>query len=199
MLDNLQSIAQETRCQLLDPPETDPVQYISNHPWIERLFKRYRVDVSHPETQLVYFRLTRRIQPSISSLRNEVQEHLKSTLLSRLMVSDLTLATYSIHRPILTSRYSWFMYDPTPRYDPTAGTPLNHVYPLRITLERFILLHSKLILSFLNALNLWLPAHTESHLSDAKLLGGGAAYPARPKLISQSMVDRYVKAATLMP
>jgi len=62
-------------------------------------------------------------------------------------------------------------------------------------LELFILLDSKHIFSFLNALNLWLPAHTECHLSDTKLLGAGAAHPARPKLISKSMLDRYVKAA----
>ena len=76
---NLQSIAQENRCQLLDPPVTDPVQYISNHPWIERLSKRYRVDVLYRETWLAYFRLTRSIQSSISLPRNEVQAHLKST------------------------------------------------------------------------------------------------------------------------
>jgi hypothetical protein len=46
MLNTLQSIAQEIRSQLLDSPETDPVQYISNHPGIDRLSKRYRVDVS---------------------------------------------------------------------------------------------------------------------------------------------------------
>jgi len=137
----------------------------------------------------VYSRLIQRIQPSISSLRNEVQAHLKSTLLSRLMVSDLTPHTYSIHRPILTSSHSLLTYDPTP------GMPMNRVYPLRIALEPFILLHSKHIFSFLNALNLWLPAHTECHLSDTKLLGAGAAHSARPKLISDSMLDRYVKAA----
>jgi hypothetical protein len=31
MLNNLQSIAKEHRYQLLDVPETDPAQYISNH------------------------------------------------------------------------------------------------------------------------------------------------------------------------
>jgi hypothetical protein len=41
MLNNLQSIAQENRSQLLDPPETDPVHYISNHPWIDSQSKRY--------------------------------------------------------------------------------------------------------------------------------------------------------------
>jgi len=189
ILNNLQSIAQENPCQLLDSPDTDPVQYISNHPGIDRLSKPYRVDESYPGTRLAYSRLTRRIQPSISSLRNELQAHLKFTHLSRLMVSDLTPHTYSIHRPILTCSHSLFIYDPTP------GTPLNRVYPLWIALERFILLHSKYIFSFLNALNLWLPAHRECHLSDTNLLGAGAAHPARPKLISESMFDWYVKAA----
>ena len=177
MLNHCQSIAQENRSQLLDSPETDPVQYIANHPWIDRLSKRYRVDASYPETRLAYSRLTRWIQPSISSLRNEVQAHLISTLLSRLMVSDLTPHAYSIHRPILTRSHSLLTYDPTP------GTPLNRVYPLRIALERFILLHSKHIFSILNALNLWLPALTECHLSDSKLFSAGAAHPARTQLI----------------
>jgi len=106
MLNNLQSIAQENRSQLLDSPETDPVQYISNHPGIDRLSKQYRVDISYPKTWLAYSRLSSRIQPSISSLRNEVQAHHKSTLLSRLMVSDLTPHAYSIHWPILTSSHS---------------------------------------------------------------------------------------------
>ena len=52
MLNNLQSIAKENRNQCLDFPETDPVQYISNHPGIERLSKRYPVDVSYPDTRL---------------------------------------------------------------------------------------------------------------------------------------------------
>ena len=59
MLNHCQSIAQENRSQLLDSPETDPVQYIANHPWIDRLSKRYRVDASYPETRLAYSRLTR--------------------------------------------------------------------------------------------------------------------------------------------
>ena len=137
----------------------------------------------------MYFRLTRSIQPSMSSLRNDVQAQLNSTLLARLMVADLTPHAYSIHRPMLTCRYSLLTYDPTPGYDPTQGKPLNHVYPLHITLERVILLHSKHIFSFLNALNLWLPAHTECHLSDTELLGAGAAHPAQAKLISESMLD----------
>jgi hypothetical protein len=105
------------------------------------------------------------------------------------MVSDLTPHAYSIHRPILTSSHSLLAYDSTP------GTPLSREYPLRIALEQFILLHSEHIFSFLNALNLWLPAHTECHLSDIKLLGAGVTHPAHPKLISESMLDRYVKAA----
>jgi len=102
MMNILQSIAQENRCQLLNSPETDPVQYISNHPGIERLSKQYGVDVSYPEIQLTYSRLTQKIQPIISSLRNEVQAHLRSTLLSSVMVLDLTLHAYSIQRLILT-------------------------------------------------------------------------------------------------
>jgi hypothetical protein len=86
------------------------------------------------------------------------------------MVSDLTPHAYSNHRPILTRSHSLLTYDPAP------GTPLNRVYPLRIALERFILLHSKHIFSFLNALNLWLPALTECHLSDSKLFSVGAAH-----------------------
>jgi len=37
MLNNLQSIAQENHSQLLDSPETVPVEYIANHPGIDRL------------------------------------------------------------------------------------------------------------------------------------------------------------------
>jgi len=162
MLKNLQLIAQEYHSQLLNSPETDPVQNISNHPGIDRLSKRHRVDVLYPGTQLAYSRLTQRIQLRISLLRNEVQTHLKSTLLSRLMVSDLTLHAYSIHRPLVTSRDLFLTYDPTP------GTPQNCVHTLRIAFERFILLHSKHIFSFLNALNLLVPAHTECHLSETK-------------------------------
>jgi hypothetical protein len=62
---------------------------------------------------------------------------LRSTLLSRLMVSDLTPHAYSMQRPILTSR------DPLLTHDPTAGTRLNCAYPLGITFEWFISLHSK--------------------------------------------------------
>jgi hypothetical protein len=59
MLNNLQSIAQENGFQHLDSHETDAVPYFSNHPGIDRLSKRYRVDVSYPETRLAYSKLTR--------------------------------------------------------------------------------------------------------------------------------------------
>ena len=59
MLNNLLWVAQENRSKLLDSPETDPVQYVANHPWIERLSMRSRVDASYPETRLAYSRLTR--------------------------------------------------------------------------------------------------------------------------------------------
>jgi len=77
MLNHLQSIAKENRYQLLEFPETDPAQYISNHPGIERRSKQYRVDESYPETQVAYSRLIRRIQPSISLLSNEIQALLR--------------------------------------------------------------------------------------------------------------------------
>jgi len=105
-----------------------PIQLgISNHPGIERLSMRYGVDVSYAETGLAYYRLTRSIQLSISSLRNGVQAHLKDTMLSSLMVSDLKPHAYSIQRRHLTCRHSVFSYAPTPRR----------------ASERFILLHSK--------------------------------------------------------
>jgi hypothetical protein len=133
---------------------------------------------------------------------NEVQANLKSTLQSRLMVSDLTPYAYSIYQPMLTSSHSSLPYDPTagyestPGYDPTPGMPLNHVHPLRITLERFLLLHFKHNIFILNALNLWLPAHPKFHVSDSTLLGAGADDPARPQLLFESMFDSYVKATT---
>jgi len=52
MLNNLLSIAKENHYQLRDYPETDPAQYISNHPRIERLSQQYRVDVSYPDTRI---------------------------------------------------------------------------------------------------------------------------------------------------
>jgi len=66
MLNNLQSIAQGNSYQHLNSPETDPAQYISNHPGIAQLSKRYGVFVAYPETQLTYCKLTRRMQTCIS-------------------------------------------------------------------------------------------------------------------------------------
>jgi len=137
MLNNLQLIAQDNRYQLLDSPETDPVQYVSNQPGIAEMSKQHRVDVSYPETCLPYSSLARSIQPSLILLRNDVEAHIKGTTLSSLMVSDLTLNAYSIHLPILICRHSLFTCNLTP------DTPLNSVYPLRITVEHFFLLHWK--------------------------------------------------------
>jgi hypothetical protein len=156
---------------------------------MDRPSDRYQVDVSYPETQLIYTKLARRILPSISSLSNEVQAHLIVTLQSRLMVSDLTPHAYSIHRPCLARSHSLSIWNPTP------NTQQSHEYPLRIALERFILLHSNHIFSFLNALNLGLAAQMECHLSDTTHLSAGAAYPARAKLVSESMLARYATAA----
>jgi len=75
MLNHLQSIAKENLYQLLDLPETDPVQYVSNHARIERQSRWYRVDASYHETWLAYSRLTWRLQPSISSVSNDIHVH----------------------------------------------------------------------------------------------------------------------------
>jgi hypothetical protein len=56
MLNNVQLIAQENHCQLLDFSVTHPRQYISNNPGIDRLSMQHRVDVSYPETLLAYSR-----------------------------------------------------------------------------------------------------------------------------------------------
>jgi len=128
-LNNFESIAHENRYQHLDYPETDPSQYITNRPGIKRVFKRYRVDVSYSKPQLTYSSIIWIIPLSISSLSNEIQLHLRSTLLSSVKVSDLTRHAYSFQRLISTCRQSLFTYDPTP------GTPLNHEYPLCITIE----------------------------------------------------------------
>jgi hypothetical protein len=40
LVNNLQSNTKENHYQLLDLPEIDPEQYISNHPWIERISMR---------------------------------------------------------------------------------------------------------------------------------------------------------------
>ena len=114
MSDDFQTIAYENRCQPLDSPETDPAQNISRHPGMERWSRQYQVDVSYPKTWLADSRLTRRIPPSISSLRNEVQGHLNGSIQSSFMVSDLTPHAYSIQRPFLTSHRSLVTNDPTP-------------------------------------------------------------------------------------
>jgi len=105
MLNNLQSIAHENHYQHLDSPETGPLQYISNDPEIDILSKRYRIDVLYSNKRLAYSSLTRRLLPSISSLSNEIQANLRSTLLSSVMVSDLTTHAYSIQRPMSTCRH----------------------------------------------------------------------------------------------
>jgi len=94
MLNNLQSIAPVNHYQLLHSPETDPAQCMSHHPGIERLSKRYRDDELNPKKRLTYSRLTQSIQPNISSLRIDCQAHLRPTLLSSLIVSDMTPHTY---------------------------------------------------------------------------------------------------------
>jgi len=154
MLHNLQSNAQDNRCQFLDSPETDPAHYNSNHPGIDRLPKRYQVDVLYPKSRLADSRLTRRMQPSISLLRHGGQAHLTSTLLSRVIVSDLTLHAYSIHHPIFECRHWLLTCDITPHMPPLNDSfcSIPSIFP-----------------SFLNALNLWLPATTECHVSDTEL------------------------------
>jgi len=116
MLNDFHSIAQENCSQLFDSPETGPAQNISNLPVIERQSKQYRVDVLYLETLLGYSRISQRIQPSISSLRNTVEVHLKGTVLSGSKVSSLTVHAYYIQRPIFTSRHSLLTYAPTPRH-----------------------------------------------------------------------------------
>ena len=169
MLNNSKSIAQENHYQHLDYPETDPAQYISNHPGIETLSTQYRVNVPYSKTQLAYSGLTRRIQTSLSSLRNEVQAHLWSTLLSSVMVSDLTPHAYS-------------------KANVDKQAIIFHIcFHSRHTSEPCIpTLHY-----------LWICGcqHTECHLSDTKLLAAGAAHPTWPQLISESTLDEYVKAA----
>jgi len=108
MLNNLQSIAEENRYQHLDSCETDQAQYIFIHPATQILSKGYRVDLSCYQTQIAYSRLTPRIPSNISTLSNEIQAHLKSTLLWSVMDSDLTPHAYSIQRQFSRSRYSLF-------------------------------------------------------------------------------------------
>jgi len=159
------------RYQHFDSPETDPSQYVSNHPGIERLSKRDRVNLSYRKTRLTYSRLTRRIPPSISSLSNEIHALLRLTLLSSVMVSDLTPHAYSIQQLISTCRHSLFTYDPTP------GMPLNCKYPLCITFESVAASTQSFICQRLN------------FYVQARLI------PLEPSLISESMLDRYMKAA----
>jgi len=151
---NSQSIAQDNRCQLLKSPETDLVLYLSNHPGMERLSKRYPVNVSCPETWLAYFRLTWIIRPRILSLRNEVQAHFRFTLVSSVMVSDLTLHTYSIQRLILTMQALIIHIWSHSRHASEPCIPTLH--------------------------HLWICCcqHTECHPSDTKLLGAGRAHRA---------------------
>jgi len=170
MLNNLQSSAHENRYQHLNSPEPDPSRYISNHPGLQRLSKQYQVDVSYRETRLAYSRHTRRITPSISSLSNEIQAHLRSTLLLSVMVSDSTPHTYSIQWPISPCRHSSFTYHPTP------GTPLNHKYPLCITFGSEAAGAQSVICQTLNL------------LVQVQLI------PLEPSVISESKLHQYVKA-----
>jgi len=175
MLNNVNSIAHEYCYQHLDFPETDPSQCISIHPRIERLSKRYWVDVSYPKTGLMYSRLTGWIQPSISTLRNQVQAHLRSTLLSSVMVSNLTPYAYSIRQLIPTCRYSLFTNDSTP------GTPPNCEYPHCNTFESVAGSTQSVICQ---TQNIWVQ---------------GQLIQLEPRLISRPMLNLYVKAAAKMP
>ena len=58
VLNNSQSIAQANRYQHRDYPETDPAQYIWNHPRIEKLSTRNRVAVLYFKTRPAYSRFT---------------------------------------------------------------------------------------------------------------------------------------------
>ena len=153
MLNHLQSIAKENCYQLLEFPDTDPAQYISNHPGIERRSRWYRVDVSYPETQLVYSKFTRRIQPSISSLSNEIQAYLRFDTACRLN----STATFEKLALIFNMR-SHFRNASEP-YIPTSHFPwVIHFAPLQAY--------------FLPSWMCWICAcrHTQSdHLSDTKL------------------------------
>jgi len=175
ILSILQSIAHKNRYQHLTSPETDPSQYITYHPGIEMLSKRYQVDVSYPGTCLVYSRHTQRISPNISSLSNGIQAPLISTLLSSVIVSDLTPHAYSIQWLILTCRHSIFTYDLTP------DTPLNREYPLCITSQSVAASTQSVI------------CQTQNFLVEARLI------PLEPSIISQSMLDQYLPAAASMP
>jgi len=138
---------------------------------MERLSKQYRVNVSYPKTRLAYFRLSQRILPSNSLLSHEIQAHLRSALLSSVMVSDLTLHAYSIQWLISTCRYSLF----TP--NPTSGKPLKREDTLPITIESVAASTQSVIFQ---TRNFWVQA---------------PLIPLQPSLLSESMLDRYVKAA----
>ena len=70
-----------------------------------------------------------------------------------------------------------------------------HIYTGLVALLDRIQSSFSIITISTNALNLWLPAHTECHRSDTKLLSAGPAHPAQPQVRSESMLDRFVKAA----
>ena len=76
MMQHLQSIPKENRYQPFNFPETDPAEYISNHPGIERRSERNRLDELYPARRLGYFRVTQRIMPSLSLLRDKIQAQL---------------------------------------------------------------------------------------------------------------------------
>ena len=155
MLNNWESIGESLSTSRLSWDWSSRVQYISNHARIERLSKRYRFDVSYPKTQLTYSSLTRRIQATISSLMNEVQAHPRSTLLSSVIISDMTPHAYSIQWLILTMQALIIHIWSHSRHASEPRIPTLHY--------------------------LWICGcqHTECHLSDTKLVGAGAAHPAR--------------------
>ena len=177
MLNNhLQSIAKENRNQLLDFPETDPAQCISYHPGIETRSKQYRVDVLHPETWLTYSRFTQRIQPSISLLPYEMQAHLSY------VTAPIFNSTANVNKlPLIMNiqSHAWHASQPC---IPTSYDPwVFHFAPFQAYI--------------LPSWMCWICGcqHTQSvHLSDTKLLGTGAAHPARPQQTIKSMLDWYV-------
>jgi hypothetical protein len=120
---------------------------------------------------LAYCRHIRRILSYISPLTNKVPAHLRSTLMLRVMVSDLTQYTYSIQRLLSISRYSLFTYDPT------AGAPLIRVYLLCITYESLAVSEPSVVCQTTNVqVQAWLIPHG-------------------PRLQSESMLHRYLNAA----
>jgi len=158
MLNNSQWIAQENRCQLLDCPVSEPVLYLPNQPGVERHSKPWTVHVSYSKTQLTYSRLTWGIQLSVSSLRNEVQAHLRSTLLSSVMVSNLTPHADSTQRLISTTQALIIHISSHTRHASELCIPTFHC--------------------------LWISGcrDTECHLSDTECLVAGVPHPPRPQL-----------------